>query len=307
MSAAHASLTPHNRRPLAPTSGSPGRSWLRRLGLLLGAALLVGAIVFVARQHDVLARAFSAIRQPSAPHLFLLLGCVIGNVVLTGLMFSVLMSRYGKVRLIEMQALIGAATLLNFLPLRPGLFGRIAYHKTVNDIPPADTAKTIGQAIALSLAVAGCLAGCLVVAAQSHLALWVVLALPFAFLAFGTLVGSIRVWALAGLIRYVEVFVWAARYYAAFALIDYTISIEAALAFACISMIATLVPFLSNGLGLREWAIGLAAPLLTVAYQLEHGITAELVNRAGELIVVLIAGLVGIAYLTHLRRKSRAE
>ncbi len=304
MSAAHASLTPHNRRPLAPTSGSRGRSWLRRLGLLLGAALLVGAIVFVARQHDVLARAFSAIRQPSAPHLFLLLGCVIGNVVLTGLMFSVLMSRYGKVRLVEMQALIGAATLLNFLPLRPGLFGRIAYHKTVNDIPPVDTAKTIGQAIALSLAVAGCLAGCLVVAAQFHLTLWVVLALPFAFLAFGTLVGSIRVWALAGLIRYVEVFIWAARYYAAFALIDYTISIEAALAFACISMIATLVPFLSNGLGLREWAIGLAAPLLTVAYQLEHGITAELVNRAGELIVVLIAGLVGIAWLSHLRRKT---
>ena len=307
MSAAHASSTPNDRRPLLPASGSPGRSWLRRLGLLLGAVLLVAAIVLIARQHDVLARAFSAIRQPSAPHLFLLFTCVLGNVVLTALMFSVLMSRYGKVRLFEMQALIGAATLLNYLPLRPGLFGRIAYHKTVNDISPVDTAKTIGQAIALSLAVAVCLAGCLVVAAQFHLTLWIVLALPFALLALGTMVGTIRIWALAGLIRYVEVFIWAARYYAAFALIDYTISIEAALAFACISMIATLVPFFSNGLGLREWAIGLAAPILTVAYQLEHGITAELVNRAGELIVVLIAGLVGIVYLTHLRRKSRAE
>ncbi len=274
--------------------------------MLLGAGLLVAAIILIARQHDVLARAFSAIRQPSAPHLFLLIVSVLGNVVLTALMFSVLMARYGKVRLIEMQALIGAATLLNFLPLRPGLFGRIAYHKTINHIPAADTAKTIGQAIALSLGVAGYLALCLVLAAQFQLTLWVVLALPFAFLALGTLVGTIRIWALAGLIRYVEVFIWAARYYAAFALIDYRISIEAALAFACISMIATLVPFFSNGLGLREWAIGLAAPLLTM-YQLEHGITAELVNRAGELIVVLIAGLVGIACLTHLRRKSRAE
>ncbi len=306
MSAAHASSTPKDRRPLLPASGSPGRFWLRRLGLLLGAVLLVAAIILIARQHDVLARAFSAIRQPSVPHLFLLFVCVLGNVVLTALMFSVLMSRYGKVRPIEMQALIGAATLLNFLPLRPGLFGRIAYHKTINHIPAADTAKTIGQAIALSLAVAGCLALCLVLVVQFHLTLWIVLAMPFALLAFGTSVGSIRQWALAGLIRYVDVFVWAARYYAAFALIDYTISIEAALAFACLSMIATLVPFFSNGLGLREWAIGLAAPLLT-AYQLEHGITAELVNRAGELIVVLIAGLVGIAYLTHLRRKSRAE
>ncbi len=246
-------------------------------------------------------------RQPSLPLLVLLIVCVLGNIALTALMFSVLMSRYGKVRLIEMQALIAAATLLNFLPLRPGLFGRIAYHKTINDIPPVDTAKTIGQAIALSVGVAGCLALCLVLAAQFQLTIWIVLALPFALLALSTLVGSIRVWALAGLIRYVEVFLWAGRYYAAFALIDYTISIEAAMAFACISMIATLVPFFSNGLGLREWAIGLAAPLLTVAYQLEHGITAELVNRAGELIVVLIAGLAGIAYLTHLRRKSRAE
>ena len=39
------------------------------------------------------------------PHAFGLFACVLGNVVLTALMFSVLMSRYGKVRLIEMQAL----------------------------------------------------------------------------------------------------------------------------------------------------------------------------------------------------------
>ena len=299
MSAAHT--------PSGAEKTGPRRTWLRRLGLLIGAVLLVAAIVFIARQQDVLAGALGAMRQPSLPLLVLLLVCVLGNIALTAFMFSVLMSRYGKVRLIEMQALIAAATLLNFLPLRPGLFGRIAYHKTVNDIPPVDTAKTIGQAIALSVGVAGCLALCLVLAAQFQLTLWIVLALPFALLTLSTLVGSIRVWALAGLIRYVEFFIWAARYYAAFALIDYTISMEAAMAFACISMIATLVPFFSNGLGLREWAIGLAAPLLTVAYQLEHGITAELVNRAGELIVVLIAGLVGLAYLTHLRRKSRIE
>ena len=306
MSAAQTPSTATKHRPRSPADRLTGRLWARRLGLLLGAALLVGAIVLIAQQHEILAGALGAMRQPSSPLLVVLIACVLGNIVLTALMFSVLISRYGKVRLIEMQALIAAATLLNFLPLRPGLFGRIAYHKTVNDIRPVDTAKTIGQAIGLSVGVAGCLALCLVLAAQFQFTLWVVLALPFALLALSTLVGSIRVWALAGLIRYVEVFVWAARYYAAFALIDYRISIESAFAFACISMIATLVPFFSNGLGLREWAIGLAAPLLTM-YQLEHGITAELVNRAGELIVVLIAGLAGIAWLSHLRRKSRAE
>ncbi len=68
-------------------------------------------------------------------------------------------------------------------------------------------------------------------------------------------------------------------------------------------MIATLVPFFSNGLGIREWAIGLAAPLLT-AYQLEHGLTAELVNRTGEIAVVLIAGFIGIAWLMRLQKKK---
>ncbi len=304
MPAAYTPSSANKSRPCSSGERPTGRSWIRRLGLLIGAVLLVAAIVFIARQHDVLASAFGAMRQPSLPLLVLLIVCVLGNIALTALMFSVLMSRYGKVRLIEMQALIGAATLLNFLPLRPGLLGRIAYHKTINDIPAVDTAKTIGQAIGVSVAVAGCLVLCLVLVAQFQLTLWIVLALPFALLALGTLVGSIRVWALAGLIRYVEVFVWAARYYAAFALIDYAISMEAAMAFACISMIATFVPFFSNGLGLREWAIGLAAPLLTVAYQLEHGITAELVNRSGELIVVLVAGLIGIAWLARLRRKT---
>jgi hypothetical protein len=98
------------------------------------------------------------------------------------------------------------------------------------------------------------------------------------------------------------VIVWAVRYHAAFTLIGSPIPPATALAFACISMIASMVPLSSNGLGLREWAIGAAAPMLT-AYQLELGLTAELVNRAAELAMVTVVGLAGAGYLAWLRHR----
>jgi hypothetical protein len=67
-----------------------------------------------------------------------------------------------------------------------------------------------------------------------------------------------------------------------------------------------LVPIVGNGLGLREWAVGLAAPLLT-PYVLGLGLAADLVNRATELVVILVLGLGGMAWLTWHARKQRSE
>ncbi|MHC4784997.1 MAG: hypothetical protein ACYTE6_03445, partial [Planctomycetota bacterium] len=77
--------------------------------------------------------------------------------------------------------------------------------------------------------------------------------------------------------------------------------------FACLSVVPMLVPFVGNGLGLREWAVGLAAPLLT-PYVLGLGLAAELLNRAAELVVIVILGLGGIAWLTlRARRNLKSE
>lgn len=303
MMSANKSSNPEDKNLTSRTHQNSAKRLLKPVGLVIGTALLVGAIAFVAGKEDVLNNALNAIVNPSWPNLLLLIFCVFANIALTGLMFSVLISRYGKVGLLQMQALIAAATLLNFLPLRPGLFGRLAYHKTNNNIPVRHTALTIIQAIGISLGIGIYLMLSLLLCTKTDLPLWVGLGGPLPFFIVASFTSRLRIWALAGLIRYVEVFVWAARYYAAFALIDYSIHIEEALAFACISMIATLVPFFSNGLGIREWAIGLAAPLLT-AYQLEHGLTAELVNRTGEIAVVLIAGFIGIICLMRLQKKK---
>ena len=54
---------------------------------------------------------------------------------------------------------------------------------------------------------------------------------------------------------------------------------------------------------MREWAIGLTAPLFDDQFaQLAIGVAAELVNRAAEVMVVLALGLVGIGVLVRLRK-----
>jgi hypothetical protein len=288
------------------SAASASRRWLRWAGLAVGGCLLAAAVITVARQHETIGGALAAVERPAFGMVILLVAAVAANVVLAGLTFSVLMSRYGRVGVFEMQALIAAAALLNFLPLRPGLFGRIAYHKTCNDIPALASVKVVAQAAGLSMSVAVWLALALGAAARLAVPLWVPVALPVPLLVVATAFRRPRVWVVAALIRYLEVMVWALRYHAAFALLGSPIDPTGALAFACVGSLAMLVPFVGNGLGLREWGIGLAAPLLT-PYALQLGLAAELVNRAAELVVILAMGLAGIGWLTaRARRAARA-
>jgi hypothetical protein len=281
----------------------------KRAGMFIGAALLVAAVVMVLRQHQAIDAARDAIVQapPSrlATHLGVLAISVVINIVLSGALFSLLIKRYGRVGAMEMQALIAAATLLNYVPMRPGLFGRLAYHRAYNGIPLADSVKTVLQAAAISAVVAGFLALAVVGAVQwgADIRITAIAPLPVLALA-GVLSRSHRTWYWAAAIRWLELLVIAARYHAAFALIGSPINSTGSLAFACISMIAGMVPFLSSGLGVREWAVGLVAPMLTGA-QLATGLTADLVNRAVELIVVLICGVAGITWLMRHRNQQR--
>lgn len=283
-----------NERARAIVSGRAGRI----VGLVVGWLLVMAAIGLVVRQRSTLAEAWAALATPDPGLLALLAGAVVLNLVLSAAFLRVLITRYGRVGAGEMQALVAAATLLNFLPLRPGLFGRIAYHRAVNGIAAADTVKTIVQALVISVALAAYLGLAVVVAAQDVVPLLVGVAVPVPMVGAGLFVARWRRWAGAILLRHIELIVWAVRYHAAFALIGHPVSAEAALAFACVSAIANLVPFVSNGLGLREWAIGWLAPILTAA-TLGLGVTAELVNRAVEIAIVAVAGLLGLAWLSR--------
>lgn len=287
-------------------NGSRFRARVRMLGLIVGFGLLTVAVVFVAQQREALAAAWQHVRQPAIAPLVVLPVAVLANLILSGVLFRLLLSRFGRVGWLEMQAVIASATLINFIPLRPGLPGRLLYHRAANRIPLMQSGRTVIEAAAISVGVGGFLAVAAVSAMRWGINLWYPVIVPVPVVMALILLPAARLWMLAILVRYLEVLIWAVRYACAFALIGSPINPEAALALACVSVIATMVPLFSNGLGLREWAIGLIAPLLT-AYALELGIIAELVNRAAELIIITITGTVGMTYLAQRSRRQIAD
>jgi uncharacterized membrane protein YbhN (UPF0104 family) len=278
------------------TDGQPIPPYVRWIGLAFGVLLVVAAVVTVVTQREKVGTALAAIRHPDAVDVVVLFGTVLANIVLTGLMFSVLMSRHGRVGLVEMQALIAAAALANYLPLRPGLFGRAAYHKAFNDIALGATVKVTLLALAISVAIAAYLACCLFIAGRVSIPLWVFVGGAIPVLATLAAVPASRRIGVAALIRFVEVLLLAVRYQAAFALIGSPIDLAAALTISCVALVVTLIPLTGNGLGLREWAVGIAASLLT-PYVLELGLAADLVNRAAEALFVAVLGLGAFAWL----------
>ena len=283
------------------------RTLAKRLAFAVAVLLLIGAVVVVWQQREMVSDACAAVVAASPVVIALLFAAIVANVVLTALMFNVLISRYGRVGIVEMQALIAGATLLNFLPLRPGLLGRVAYHRAANDIPPLDTARTIVQALLLSAALGAYLALVAMISVWLNLPLELGVVLPGPVLLLAAVRAPWRILCIAALLRYLDLIVWAVRYWMVFDLIGAPIDHRTALALACVSVIANLVPFFSNGLGLREWAVGLLGPFLR-QYPVQLGLTAELVNRAAEILVILILGLAGLAWLAHTSRlKARAS
>lgn len=300
-----------NQAEAAPSR--PRSPWLTAGKWGLGVALLLAAGGFLWTQRDSLAGAGSALRQPSPLLLAALLLAVLANLFFTSWLYWLLTKPYAQAKTLTlpaMGALISLAAVFNYLPLRAGLFGRVAYQKAVFGVSLTDSTKTVIQATGLSGVCAAWLVGCAVVpttmGVASLLALPIVLGLLGGWLLPGALQRRLS-WALA--LRQLDALVWVARYLLVFALLEREISLPGAAAVAGVGMLATFVPLTSNGLGLREWAVGLTAAVLPAGWLASQGaegvtsiaLTADLLNRAGELIVIVPAGL---AALLVLRRKA---
>jgi len=224
----------------------------------------------------------------------------------------------GRVVLGEMTALIGSAWLLNYIPMRPGLFGRIALHRSVHNIPVRDSTLVLIENIACGgVAIVLALVGVLAMRQtqpQWHAAtLGSTLLLPPVFLSLA-LTGAWRTWSVATLLRAMDLIAWSARYAVAAAITGNPVSISEAVALAVVSQIAMLVPLAGNGLGLREWAIGFTAASLPAAWSLnaqgmssETGLLVDLMNRAAELAAAIPVGLVcGLVVARRLTRRTDA-
>ncbi|MCA9312361.1 MAG: flippase-like domain-containing protein, partial [Phycisphaerales bacterium] len=240
----------------------------------------------------------------------------------TALSFWIITRRYGHVGYGEMFALIGAAWLLNYLPFRPGLFGRIAYHRTVNRIPVRDSTMALIWANVLSILAAAGLALVLAGAALflepgSHL-LTAAAVLPALALAGAAAYARARqpepdpeVWRLIAALasRYAELLGWAARYWVCFRITGFDITWPAALAIAAATTITTMVPLFGNGLGIREWTVGIVATLLPAGFvavgtDAGAGLAADLVNRVVEVLVAVPLGVGAAFWLAGRRRRE---
>lgn len=304
------------RDPSGEPRGS-ARRWRAAVGFAAGVLLLAAAAWAVATQDfPGVWRAVTG----RAGWVALVGVLALADWLLMSEVFHALMKPHGVVTRREMRALIGASWLLNYLPMRPGLFGRVAYHKAVNGIAVADSARVVagnigcgfvamglGVLVALAPGIVGTPGPTLIVAAA--LAPAVLIAAPLA--AGVSRNPHARSWVRGSLLRYVDLWVWAARYFVIFRVLGHQIDPGQALAVAVVSQAAGLVPFFGNGLGLREWAVGLTAAALPAwmsgpaDLSREAGLAADLVNRGAEVAAAVPVGLAGAWWLA--RRRAQAS
>lgn len=324
---------PRSPEPPAPESAPAlhgARSRTRSvLTFAVGLTLLALAIMFILRSGGTAQAAIESARR--APTWMLLLSCGLPlvNIAVVSLSFWVLTGRYGRVGVLEMQALVTSAWLLNVLPLRPGLLGRIGYHKAVNGIPIRDSIKVLLQAIACN---AIGMLFLLAIAVHLHArtygegspavvnALWIVagfLALLLAFAGVFWFVGKDpkqrhgwRIPAAIGL-RIIDIVVWIARYVVAFAILGVPLPLLGATVVALASEAAMLAPV---QLGLREWVVGVvgsgfvgrASPIGPegVTDPIALGLMADMLCRAIEVLVAIPVGVPATIWI--LRRVARS-
>ena len=285
----------NNSRPKAPNF----------IGSIVGFVLAVSAIVAIWFSRDDVLRAIGAIQSPSPSLIVAALVLPLLNWLVISWSFCLLYRPTSRIRYTEMIALIATAWLLNYLPFRPGMIGRFAYHRKVNKIPLRVSAMVLVQGIAISVA---CSAWLLAFAAllvdRSSTVLWIAATLGVPVLltigSMATRKSSEKASALlaAGVARWLDMLIWSARYWVVFRLIGSPIDFSHAVLFASVAQIILFIPLTGNGLGFREWAIGLVASRL-VATVVTVGLMADLVNRIAELAVAIPTGLIAWAILSR--------
>jgi hypothetical protein len=273
------------------------RALYRKVGAIAGVLLMAAAAVAVAQNQAIRDSLVRALARPDWAALGALVASCLATQVLTSAVFAILMRRHGQVGFGEMNALVAASTLGNYVPMQAGSVGRMAYHKAVHGIPVRATLVTILQAMAAT-AIATCAVGAAVLLARAAAAPWWAAALvPVAWLPLAIDRGW-RPFAVVMVLRSVEVLAWAVHAWAAFRLSGWSIGPDTAVAAALVASAANLVPFVGNGLGIREWAIALAAPVLG-GYERDAGLAAELVGRSVDVLVAVPLGLVAIGALVR--------
>lgn len=289
----------------------------RIAGFILGAVLVVLAVTAALRQDpNAMRHAMDALGRQPWWFAILFIALPLLNWLSISASLWLLLSRFGRLGLGEMNTLVGMAWLLNYLPLRPGMVGRIAYHKAINGIGVKQSGLVLVEGAVITAVSSGVLLlGALLLRGIEATTAWaMVIVGPIAI----GCVGSIVLWSrrpllarycAAGALRVIDMAVWAGRYALAFAIVGSPIELPGALVLAVASQIAMLIPISGNGLGLREWLIGALAAGLPAAMlgssdaSLAQGLTADVLNRVVEVLVAVPLGILCLAIIANRLRQ----
>lgn len=284
---------------LAPDHGRRQRArWLAWAGFALGAVLLVGAIfTLVSNDPDAIRETVGHIRgAPPWAAAVILLGPLVNWLLISACLW-VLMLRHGRLGWSEMNALVGSAWLLNHLPLRPGLVGRVGYHRAINRIRVRDSIESTVWSLGLA-GVCGVMAVALAFALPVDAGVAESLAVvggPTVVIAVGAglcRAAGRRTWSLllaALALRYADLGLWALRYAAVFWVLGMDVGPIEIVIVTGASQVAQLVPIAGGGLGLREWLVAITAGSLGSAF--DSALAGDLTNRVAETLTVIPVGL----------------
>lgn len=282
--------------------------------LFAGILAFALAVIFAFKGTD-----FSAISQASPWHVLGLSAGVMGNLLLTGVLFWAVTKPFDchpAVSLGRMVELILSSSVLNYLPLRMGLLGRAAYLKAIHQLPLRQSGLILIIVLALGALVLGSV-GLAVVSITMLDQMTVILLTCGLLVSLSPVIkrvlakiamrqlteASVLSWLT---IRMIDMFVVGGRTWFAFAIVGHPITYAQATALGAAGMLISLLGLTPNGLGLREWALA-GMTLLVSQHDASIGATAALVDRAVEVVVVCIMGLPTSWHLAQAMAKQKSD
>lgn len=280
----------------------PGSRRLRTLSLPLGLCLLLAAVWSVMRNRGMAESAWAALREPDPAWAVTLPLAVIAAIGLTSLSLRILTARAAPTTapgFLEMTALTLASALGNMVPVQAGLVGRVAYQQRVHGIPVAVSVLIAVQSTLLTLVAGAWLAAALLAVRAAGVS-WVAAPASITLLACGLADARWRRSALlhALLARCLEVLLSAVRVHACFALIGNPVDPQVSLALGVAGNLSNAIPLLGGALGVREWIVGLLAPVLG-GVATPEALAAELLNRLAESLVIVVGGMLSAPTLAR--------
>jgi hypothetical protein len=276
----------------------------RLVGSLIGLVLLAAAIWLVVSHAGDMSRAWAALQQPDPWAIVVLVLVTVVLIPISAAAQSLMLRRTSgtHVAMGEMSALVSVATLLNMLPLWPGAIGRIAYHRVVHGIPPMQAGAAVVAIRLLGLVTGGVLLAAVWIWPAEAIGMW--LALLFGLLVV-TIWPGLRLVGWVVILKWIDLFLLAVRYAAAFSLLGVELDRSDAGALAGTGTVASSVPFIGGGPGLREWAIGwMSERMSQLPDALVVGVMADLLVRVATLLVMLPLGFAAFRWLRRRLQSS---